>query len=371
MSTRFHQGRLLWVALPATVGLCACGGASPGPATTTAALARPEQRSSAVEPRPALPRSSASSPATSPSKPASEWLEQVLLDHPLVGRIYAPAREAFATRAELDDAVLHAPYVLLGEKHDNQDHHRLQADLLDELLRARHGVVVAFEMVDTSQQRALDQYLAGHLRDVDGLARVLRWSDSGWPDWSMYRPLFATAVKHDARIVAANLPRQQAMEIAQQGRAAPELAAMVLPTLPPAEVAAMEQEMREAHCEALPESMVPDVALAQQARDAMMGHAMLRADRGGGAVLVAGAGHARKDRGVPVTLRAARGGAVVSIAWIEVVRGEDAPDGYLDRLGAEVAPYDFVWFTPRVDEADPCAALAAPVIETAASSGAR
>jgi hypothetical protein len=30
------------------------------------------------------------------------------------------------------------------------------------------------------------------------------------------------------------------------------------------------------------------------------------------------------------------------------------PPAYASRFNAEALPYDFVWFTPRVDDLDPC-----------------
>jgi uncharacterized iron-regulated protein len=397
MRTRSNPVRWLRWALPAVAGLCACGGAVHATVSPAAGPARsdPVVPSTALAPAETTPSRDTASfgaavpvaiakvathepqarpEATGPTEPAGEgpggrdWIERVLVSHPLVGRIYQPAQHAFVTRAELDDALLRARYVLLGEKHDNRDHHRLQTSVLGQLLRSRHSVAVAFEMFDTSQQPALDQYLAAGRRDVDGMAELLRWDDSGWPSWSMYRPLFATALEHGARIVAANLPRIEAMAIALHGRSAPELASLSLPRLPAAQLAAMEQEMREVHCDALPEAMVPGVALAQQARDATMARAMLHADHGAGTVLIAGDGHARSDRGVPVTLRAARSAAVLSVGWLEVARGHLAPEDYLDRADTGTAPYDFVWFTPRVDEQDPCGEESPPAGQSAALS---
>ena len=399
MSTRSHSARWLWWALPAAAGLCACGGAAQTPVSQAAGPARSDPvvtstALAAAETTPARDIAScgarsatavagvadqglqAQPAAIGPTEPASErpgegdWIEQVLVTHPLVGRIYRPSHHDFVARAQLDDALLRAHYVLLGEKHDNRDHHRLQTAVLEQLLHSRRGAAVAFEMLDTSQQAALDQYLGGQARDVDAMAELLRWDDSGWPAWSMYRPLFAAALEHNARIVAANLPRMEAMAIALRGRSAPELAAIALPRLPAAELAAMEQEMRQVHCDSLPASMVTGVALAQQARDATMARALLRADRGSGVVLVTGDGHARSDRGVPVTLRAAGPAAVLSVAWLEVARGHSLPEDYLDRAEPGAAPYDFVWFTPRVDEVDPCGAEPLSAGTTAAGPGA-
>jgi uncharacterized iron-regulated protein len=62
-------------------------------------------------------------------------------------------------------------------------------------------------------------------------------------------------------------------------------------------------------------------------------------------VLIAGAGHARRDRGVPLYL-ADRD--LVSIAFMEAEVDKASPRDY----GA--ASYDYVWFTPRATREDPC-----------------
>jgi uncharacterized iron-regulated protein len=66
-------------------------------------------------------------------------------------------------------------------------------------------------------------------------------------------------------------------------------------------------------------------------------------------VLIAGAGHARTDRGVPFHLsRMAPDARVLSLAFIEASDGQ-AADADLSGL-----PYDFVWVTARVDDTDHC-----------------
>jgi hypothetical protein len=72
-------------------------------------------------------------------------------------------------------------------------------------------------------------------------------------------------------------------------------------------------------------------------------------------VLVAGAGHVRTDRGVPIALAAlAPDARVLSVAFVEVRDDRQDPGSYAERFGAATLPFDFVWFTPRVDDSDPC-----------------
>jgi uncharacterized iron-regulated protein len=116
----------------------------------------------------------------------------------------------------------------------------------------------------------------------------------------------------------------------------------------------MTEEIRASHCGHAPDRIIPGMIAAQRARDARLADAMLDAPGGDGAVLIAGAGHARNDRGVPAYLaRLEPGARVVTIAFLEVEKGHDRPAGYRDRFGGPL-PFDYVWFTPAVDAEDAC-----------------
>ncbi len=88
----------------------------------------------------------------------------------------------------------------------------------------------------------------------------------------------------------------------------------------------------------------------QKLKDAFMARA-LREDRKADdvAILIAGNGHTRMDRGVRMFLDKTE--KVASVALIEVVR--DRTDA-TDYPAFDAKLYDYVWFTPRVDEVDPC-----------------
>ena len=66
----------------------------------------------------------------------TEWQARVERHHPLVGRVWAVGARRFITPETLGAELDRAPFVLLGEKHDNPDHHRLQARILQELSAA-------------------------------------------------------------------------------------------------------------------------------------------------------------------------------------------------------------------------------------------
>jgi len=74
-----------------------------------------------------------------------------------------------------------------------------------------------------------------------------------------------------------------------------------------------------------------------------------------GAVLITGVGHARRDRGVPAHLaRHIPDAKIASLAFLEVDPAATKPADYAARFGGEPLPFDYVWFTPKIDDADPC-----------------
>jgi len=298
--------------------------------------------------------------------PGPPWASTSALEHPLMGRIWQPAENRFAEPEAVVAALLQSPFALLGEKHDNVDHHRIQAWLLGRMVRGGRRPAVAFEMFDTDQQDALAGYLASHGRDAAGLGEAVAWARSGWPDWAMYQPIAQAALDGDAPLLAASLPRRTVRAVAKDGLEA--LGAAQVDSLgldrplPPHEAANLRLEIVETHCNQLPDSMVDPMVTVTVAKDGHMADALVRgASLPGrdGAVLIAGGGHTRTDRGVPWHLRRmAPEKLVTSIGLIEVEPEESDPAAYAARFHGTALPFDFVWFTPRADEDDPCEAYA-------------
>ncbi|MFP2902049.1 ChaN family lipoprotein [Corallococcus sp. 4LFB] len=293
---------------------------------------------------------------------AREWATSLHRDHPLVGRIWDVAAGRFVDESALRAAVVSARFVLIGERHDHPDHHRLQAELVRAKTDAGQRPALAFEMLDVTQQPAVDAALKARPEDVEGLAKAVDWANSGWPAFSLYEPVFTAGLQAHLPIVAANLPRAQVRELVMKG---PEALPSDLRSrlgleapVPEAEAEAVREELDRSHCGQLPREMLEPMALAQRARDAMMADRLLETVPADGAVLITGNGHIRKDRAVPAHLeRRAKDGPVLSVALLEVSPEALKPQDYSAAVGASALPYDYVWFTPAMPEDDPCKAL--------------
>lgn len=309
--------------------------------------------------------------------------------HPLVARVYAtdgwrglrlqPRDDGTANLGPFMTALLglragataETPLVLvLGEVHDNSDHHAARALMLNAIgpdSRPRVGVVA--EQVRADQQPALDQFQASArpagAEGVAALKTALSWETSGWNKYA-YEPVLAAILAQGLTLSAGDPPRQTIKHLAKEGRAgldAGEAARLALDReLGSALDAASFAEIKDSHCGMLPETAVPRMAFAQRYRDAHLADATLRtASATGAAILLTGNIHARRDRGVPWYLTQRQPGAtVISVLFVEVEAGQSDPSAYVPRDPDGKPAADFVVFTPRAERGDPCAAFKAP-----------
>ena len=304
--------------------------------------------------------------AVRPDAPGPPWASTLEREHPLVGRIWDVGVGRFIDATALVDRLVSERFILLGEKHDNPDHHRLQAWTLRALIAAGRRPAVGFEMFTLDEIPAIARYLATLPADGAGLGEAVRWDQSGWPPWPMYRPIADAAIGAGLPIVATNLPRQTVQAVGRHGLAALDQALVAElhldRPLSPGDHAALANEITASHCNMIPAAMVEPMIAVQRARDAQMAQRLAAAGARDGAVLIAGTGHVRQDRGVPAFLRLqVPGAAIASVAFLEVQAGETRPEGYAGQFGDGPFPVDFVWFTPRLEDTDPCEKFRAPL----------
>lgn len=270
-----------------------------------------------------------------------------------------------AAARPLDEAALRARlvaqrFVLLGEKHDNAEHHRLEARVLRELAAAGRRPVVVFEMLSTDVAPALARVLASPRPTAAALREAVAWDSSGWPAWELYAPVFEAALDAHLPVAAGGLSGAAlgALRAGGLGALDPGLRARLGlgQPAPAAQREALAEDIRESHCDFAPEAAIPRMVDVQLARDAQLAAALMQGARDDpdGAVLVAGNGHARLDWGVPYWLRSAGEGPAMALAFVEVPLAPANPARDLEERFDLPRPFDVVWYTPRVDDLDPC-----------------
>ncbi len=292
----------------------------------------------------------------------SAWQSPLLRQHHLVGRIWRSADGRFVDEKILAEDLVRAAYILLGEKHDNPDHHLLQARLIEILIALGRRPAVIWEMIPETNQPILDSYYAKHSRDGKALGESLAWNLSGWPAWQMYQPVAEAAMAAHLPMYAAGLPKSAVRALAR-GKPSFKFArrqrALGLHIALPAEMRKRSlEQLFEGHCKMMPRGSLIPMFNVQRARDAVFAEHMLTSGQSDGALLIAGNGHIRKDLGVPLFLKRHQPGIrIVTVALVEVQDGLMDPTDYGEIFSAPFLPFDYVWFTPRIDDKDHCAQL--------------
>ncbi|NUT89436.1 iron(III) ABC transporter [Pseudomonas corrugata] len=261
---------------------------------------------------------------------------QSIAPPPISGRIRDLHNGQSVAPRVLVERLAKAPRVIVGEQHDNPDHHALQLWLLQALAGQRAQGSLLLEMLTPSQQSRVDG-VRQQPAMPENLPDALDWSP-GW-DWNLYGPVVEYALAQPYPLLAANL---DAVEIRRFYRQAPGLSGVR------SNGAAVKEELlgqiRDAHCGLLPESQMPAMVAVQQQRDRRMAERLLAAPTP--ALLFAGAWHGRKDIGVPLHV-------------LDLGAGEAPVVLMLAEEGSEVtsAMADYVWYTPATPPVDYCAQM--------------
>jgi uncharacterized iron-regulated protein len=135
---------------------------------------------------------------------ASGWLEPASAKSKSLA-----ANKVLANAAERE-------FVLLGEQHDDADHHRWQLQTLAGLYAYRPDMVIGFEMFPRRLQPVLDRWVEGKLTVREFLTQA-EW-DTVWsfpPE--LYLPLFEFARINRIPMVALNVERSLTKAIGEKG----------------------------------------------------------------------------------------------------------------------------------------------------------
>lgn len=109
--------------------------------------------------------------------------------------------------------------VLLGERHDDADHHRWQLQVIAALHAQQPNLVIGIEMLPRRAQPVLDQWVAGQLTESDLLTRT-EWARVWGFDASMYLPILHFARLNRIPVAAVNVDRAIVSEVGAKGLAA-------------------------------------------------------------------------------------------------------------------------------------------------------
>lgn len=277
-------------------------------------------------------------------------------DHPLAGKFWDMNSRTFIDEAALLARTNAASVLLLGETHDNPQHHENQLKLLKARVESGDRPALMMEQLDATSQPALDQALAGIDREdvLNNVNALIKFTD-----WKAYSPLLAIAVDNKLPVIAANVSNQNLQPVVWRGYEAYDAAE--LKRLAVEEVWNESRQkfllmnMGGAHCGQLRDELRLGLTRSQRLRDALMVDSAI-SSVSLGVVAIVGSSHARRDIGLPLYFAARAPSAhIVSVGFVEVIPGRNDPATYSGDSATGEAPYDVIWFTPRVDRTDPCA----------------
>lgn len=108
------------------------------------------------------------------------------------------------------------PVLLLGEHHDQAEHHRWQLQTISALHGRGAKLVLGFEMVPRRMQPVLDRWVKGELTKKAFLAAV-EWRQIWGFDAELYMPLFDFARMNGIPLVALNVERSLVSRVGAKG----------------------------------------------------------------------------------------------------------------------------------------------------------
>ena len=185
------------------------------------------------------------------------------------------------------------------------------------------------------------------------VGKRLGWTDRGWTDFEMYRPLFDLARRYGLPIVATDLDQQTVRRIAREGLGAlpadarSRLASRLSPEAE--RERGIARDIEAAHCGLLPSRVVAGMVDAWHARNVTMARRILQAlERAPQVVVIVGRGH-QAPGGLADQVDALRPGTrQLIVDFVEAGAEETSRAAPDNRI---------VWPRPPVERPDPCAPL--------------
>ncbi len=133
-----------------------------------------------------------------------------------LGKVLLPANNKVISHVALTQTMADKKVVLLGEHHDNAEHHRWQLQMLAGLHVANENLAIGFEMFPRRIQSVLDQWVAGELSEEEFL-KAVEWEKYWRFDADLYMPLFHYARMNHIPMYALNVERGLIREVGEKG----------------------------------------------------------------------------------------------------------------------------------------------------------
>ncbi len=132
------------------------------------------------------------------------------------GRWVDPTGATVRDAGDLIETMAAREAVLLGEVHDQAEHHRWQLHTLVALHSRQPALAIGLEMLPRAAQPVLDDWVAGKLT-VEQLLDQSRWSEVWGFDPDHYLPMFHFARQNQIPMIALNVDRDLIARVGAEG----------------------------------------------------------------------------------------------------------------------------------------------------------
>ena len=276
---------------------------------------------------------------------AQNWVSPHFRDHILTGKIWDSGNNEWLTEQQLKLQLAEYDYILLGEVHNNVDHHILQARLLNALVVFGAKPTVVMEMLNKNSWQNQPRTWT----DLTLLQEQAKIHNQGWP-WKLYTPILQLIVNHQLELVAGNIASEDLQEWykALGSYTSDEIVNEYSITYNALEQ--LKRDIVKSHCGYADPDFINFMVRAQLQRDNVMTTSLINNKTP--VVLIAGSGHVRNNYAVPMQLvNRFHRVSYISISFIQVNTEMNDPEDYIN---GDPKNFDILYFTPSYTNQDPC-----------------
>jgi uncharacterized iron-regulated protein len=150
--------------------------------------------------------------------PPPAWVSKILMMNQPIGEeeIFIIPEGDRISFSKLIDDLSTIRVVLMGETHDQVEHHRIEMKVLQGLLEKGKDVALGMEMFERSQQPILDHWSQGLLTEEEFLKEV-NWDTTWGMDYDLYKGILDEIRSQHLKVLGLNIERDLVRKVAQSG----------------------------------------------------------------------------------------------------------------------------------------------------------
>lgn len=300
---------------------------------------------------------------------------ETMRDDPLIGKIFESEEQREVTYSDLVKKLEKQDIIYLGENHENSDHHRIQLQVITELVQLGKKPRIGFELFSRDQTGYLMTFVGSKRKhkqesqkkaEENRLRKDLGWQDRKETTWGFYFDLIALARKHELSVFGADLPKGVVRRLMRQGIA--QLTPVEKEMLKSSELkdpeyqALMVEKFKAAHCGFAHKGMTEKMYQTWLERNDAMAASIVetfKSDPEQPVVMIVGSGHVEHNMGIYERVS----DQLKTVRQLNIGLKEIAikPLGLSDYFAPGKAgkrtflpKHELLWFTQRTSYQDPC-----------------